>query len=276
MSLVGMLTMGFASGCNLAKQNLTDEQINNLITIADNADTFMGQTLDLLEGENEKLDFEQAYRLFKLATTGFDLNANEVRNNLVMESYNAEKVNYRVYYYKNENGENHRIAVDVNDENIENPTMSIYEVTEEGTRRVYKFNGYEIDEVSSKYHSVDAYVVADGDSLFSNTFSYNKEEINSVVMLENGNYLITFCRNNINLSQSTYSPDMEITKFEITKDAKIVNVSTDSMYAYKWDDGEIFYNCGYTSAKLIYGEINDAKIEELINLITEEVQQNQN
>ena len=101
LALGGLVSL---TGCNYSKISLTEEQINNLITVADNADKFMNETLNLLEGENEKIDIEQAYKLFDLARTKFDLNYDGIRDNVILEAHNPNYT-FRTYYYKDSVGQ---------------------------------------------------------------------------------------------------------------------------------------------------------------------------
>lgn len=70
------------SGCNLFSQNLSEEQIDKLMYALDNADSFMDESLDLLEKSNEKLNNEEAYNLVRLARKYLYLNKDGVRDNL--------------------------------------------------------------------------------------------------------------------------------------------------------------------------------------------------
>lgn len=264
---LGLLSL---TGCNSVSSKLSDDQINNLLTIADNADKFMDETMDLLEGANEKIDLDQAYRVYERAILEFDLNVGGKRDNLILEQYQNGVLGGYVYYYKNANGQYHHINMDVNSQNVVTPTTAQYETIEDTSKKVYvrkdQGMGYEVNDYSEEYPSVDAYLMKN-DELIGNTLSYGKENINSVEVLENGNYLISFCRNEVNLDTSANNvADMEITKVEISKDYNIIQVNTNIVYAYDYAGDGMFYNGGNAVVKLNYGMLNDDKIEDIINL----------
>ena len=59
------------SGCSM---DLSQDQIDKLMFAVDNSQEFMQDTLDLLEKQNDKMDAEQAYKMYRYAVNKFYLN----------------------------------------------------------------------------------------------------------------------------------------------------------------------------------------------------------
>lgn len=76
LACLGMATF---TGCSL---DLSQSQMDKLMYTVENADTFMEESLDLLNKQNANLDLDEAFRLFNLAKARYLLNDDGMRDNL--------------------------------------------------------------------------------------------------------------------------------------------------------------------------------------------------
>ena len=62
---LGLVGIGCLTGCSV---DLTDAQKDKIMTVVDNSDAFMDETLSLLQEQNSQLDRTNAFKLYELAT----------------------------------------------------------------------------------------------------------------------------------------------------------------------------------------------------------------
>ena len=89
---------------------LTKEQMDKVLTVVDNSDKFMNETLDLLQENNKILDGKAAVKLYNWAMNRLHLNYENVWDNLKITMVNngAEGLpaKFETYYYKLSSGVN--------------------------------------------------------------------------------------------------------------------------------------------------------------------------
>lgn len=252
--LAGLFSL---AGCNLSGKSLSDEQIDKLMYLADNADNFMDESLKLLDSQKKELDIEEGYRLYQTALVNFDLNVDGIRDNVIIEGTEDGTVS-TIQYFKTSDGK-YVYLWDI----TTNEGKKLDKVVYTDNNIVYSYNSGEIESYQYKYGSVDEYLL-DGELFMVDWLGRSKDAITKVKLLEGGNYELTFVVNDINLEQSADNIDLSLSKFVVSKDAKIISLDLNIMYSYKWSDGEMFYNSEKSSIKFIYGGVDENYINSQV------------
>lgn len=106
-AFLGFVGMGCLTGCSA---ELTQTQKDKVMSVVENSETFMNESLELLKESNQKLDKERAYGLLRLATKRLETNAQDVMSNLrinVVIDWDATNgyygTNFNINYFKDSN-----------------------------------------------------------------------------------------------------------------------------------------------------------------------------
>lgn len=218
VATLGLFTM---AGCSV---KLTDEQIEKVMYTVDNSDQFMKDTLNLLEKQNAQLDLDEAWNLYKLASTKFLLNEDGIRNNLkvVMTCFDeySEVVDYsQVHNFYSHAGQD------------------VFSVEFEGLGYNIVYNDFDgDDELIYYYYNYDGDIhkglqgngiieqYATVNINFSTLYGVTKEQIVSCEILENGNYKLTFVNERLEEQENEETIKyLSIFNLEISKDAKFIS-----------------------------------------------------
>lgn len=273
-ALLGTSVFGF-TGCNLFQQDLSQSQIDKLLYIADNADNFMDETMDLLKGANAKIDIDEARKLLEITTINLTTNKDGIVDNFIVDTGKYGKM----YYYTDENDCRYYFETRISDDGEEELYRAVYDVikVESGYERryVYHFRDddglyakYEITDITNRYSSALAYTLSnslDFSELIDERFS-----INSVKVLENGNYLITAYATNIeadNNDEDYQRLTTTLVNYEVTPDEKLVSYKYNSV-DYSKETGYAD-SAGYNTsvANFKYNEITKEQVQEFMTFI---------
>ena len=205
-----------ATGCSM---DLTKEQIDKIMTVVDNSDKFMDETIELLEENNSIMDVDNVVKLYELAKGKLVLNYDNVWDNLKLTM--QTEFSDPEWERSNQSTE-HRIM-----------TMS------DGVRvlEVYMNRGDGNLEFNSRYTDVYPepepgqmsivstfdYAINSAFSDFMNISKITKDSIVSYEELDNGNYSIISIGDG-NIGGSTADQEM-VVECELTKDARLLSLT---------------------------------------------------
>ncbi|MBQ7351297.1 MAG: hypothetical protein IJW59_00305 [Clostridia bacterium] len=219
---LGLVGMGAMTGCSV---KLTESQRDKIMSVVENSDTFMDESLDLLKESNEKLDKESAFGLLRLAIKRLGTNAQDIFDNLkinVVTDWDATDgyfgMKFNINYFKDSNGK-HYFYTAKGDGTV---TDIIYS---EGLNDVVTVvKGEQCTNTQNYITNVNKfgfYFFAKGEIELDNIVNYSN--------LENGNYCITY------FSQTE---NEEVLNFaEINKDGYLIKVTSELLA----DDGDENY-----------------------------------
>ena len=247
------------TGCSI---DLSQEQVDKIMYTVDNSDKFMQDTLDLLEKQNNQLDMEQAWNLYKLAQTKLLLNDEKIMDNMKVSMElvdpNGEVEINNMFYYKTSTTE--RVLVNVGDDwhgvnYVENGFL--YDYSYDANHGTHK---HQLAEVSS-----DESVLMGTELPYANYIECDQEDMVTCNVLDNGNYEITF------ISTWTDDPDnylqFDLVKVEITQDAKFVSekiVTATQLLETEYRETSYFISVGKTTVTYEYGVVTDGDVLELL------------
>lgn len=178
---------------------LSQTQMDKIMTVVDNSDKFMEETLDLLQENNRILDSKQAMKLYEYSMNKLHLNKDNVWNNLKISfKYDGTdgKHNYETHYFKLANGNNVLYNID------------------EG-----EVSGYISSETSKEKFNESAYKSCTG--MIEGMYSlFSEDEIVDVEIAENGNYRLIVSTTSFMNMQDTEA----IITIEITQDGDLQTV----------------------------------------------------
>lgn len=104
LACFGMLTF---TGCSV---DLSQQQIDKLMYTVENSDKFMDEVVDLLNKQNNQMDKQKIFDLYRLAETKLMLNYDNVLDNLKVTSKVVSDDDFQsVKFYKTESGQ--RVAI---------------------------------------------------------------------------------------------------------------------------------------------------------------------
>lgn len=255
----------FATGCSQVP--ITQEQLDKIMTVVDNSDVFMSESLDLLKESNNKLDRSVAVRLYNYALTRLYTNRDEVLNNMSMrvvgETYELDMgLDSTYYFYKIGNkrlcafvGKQYKISDGLYQE--------IGDYYDDETINTYKETAQILDH--NKYKTTFAGRVM-YDLNYWNSFTggdVTEENVVDCTVLENGNYLITVVKDLVVDSHGEQMLDYPmVLDCEITPDgflvSKMFNMIEDAHeYCYTYGKIEFEYN------KLTQEQVQTAKAKAI-------------
>lgn len=207
LSAVALCGVGAVTLAGCTDINLSQAQMDKIITVVDNSDKFMKDTMDLLNKQNKKLDKFEAYDLLKLAEVRTQLQMDNIMENIritvsgsvggeyneqVMDIVMFDSTHYAVMSKQTEWGENY--TLEYNYTKQEGDTQKDYMRTYKSA----KFDNHNLPvansqpELIEKEYELGYSMPGQFASLFDVTNKYGITEDNlcKVDALENGNYLI--------------------------------------------------------------------------------------
>lgn len=241
---LGLVGMGCLTGCSV---DLTDAQRDKIMTVVDNSDAFMDESLELLKESNDKLDKERAFGLLRLAIKRIETNAQDVFNNLkinVSTDWDATDgyygLNFNTNYFKDSNGKYYFYTA--KGDGSVTDMISSNGLNED----VVVVKGIQFSNTKNYITNVNRYsfyFFAKGEFKLDNIVNYSN--------LENGNYAITYF---------TQTEDEQILNFaEINKDGYLIKVTSELLV----DDGDEDYitTLDYTFE---YGALEESSVLALV------------
>lgn len=236
--------------------------------------------IELINEQNIKYDFENARNLYKLASTNFNLNIDNNRDNLIVELQMDDERGF-IYLYRNSDNEYNYLF-----ETKEGAKYSIEEMIYEKNDKVYLYENDTLENVTSNYSSLEAWLFTSGNMTFlSLPLLMENFDILKVEILENGNYEITFRYELYADEEETYEPEsnpesngdillpegpgvinpilslsdvVSLIKVEISKDAKLAKMDITSVQTNSTSNE---YSSSKTTMKFTYGKINSDYIK---------------
>ena len=243
---LGIVGVGCLTGCSA---ELTDTQKDKIMSVVENSDTFMNESLELLKESNQKLDKESAFGLLRLAIKRLETNAQDVFKNLkinVVLDWNATDgyygMNFNINYFKDSNGKYYFYTAK-HDGNI---TDMIY--SNGLNENITLLKGTQFSDTQNYITNVNKfnfYYFAKGEIGLNNVVNY--------VNLENGNYGITYFTKTENEDVLCFA--------EIDKDGYLVKVTSEVLA----NDGNENY-ITTVDYSFEYGILNESEVLELVEL----------
>ena len=185
---IGLALMGGAFTMTGCTNMLTQDQINKILTVVDNSDKFMEESLDLLEENNKILDSSQALKFYEYSINRIILNKDNIWDNLkVSFNYNNDESEYyEQHYFKLNSGVN--VTYSKNSQNItsyHDSTIKAGEVTNEAglTEFISSFDYYASTSFSGTVGGITA--------------SFDVKDVAYSNVDEDGNYEISLVTNNL-------------------------------------------------------------------------------
>lgn len=252
-------TFAFA-GCS--DINLTEKQIDKILYVVDESDTFMQDVLDLMEKSTNKLNKEEAYDLYKLSILKLSTNQDGILNNLKISASESREgtQNYRYeglnYLYQMTDG----TKIDLNIRG-DRDSFEIKYSTEQNTFVDFNKNGESINKTEKN----EVLLLNRNENGFYaySIFELNKDDVAGSETLENGNVKIYYTKTVLSSDEhnnySTYMTGYAI----MSKDCLLLEEN----FCIHWiSEGED--NSEFVSEDIIkysYGIIKDADIEGYLN-----------
>lgn len=207
LSAVALCGVGAVTLAGCTDINLSQAQMDKIITVVDNSDKFMKDTMDLLNKQNKKLDKSEAYDLLKLAEVRTQLQMDNIMENIritvsgsvggeyneqVMDIVMFDSTHYAVMSKQTEWGENY--TLEYNYTKQEGDTQKDYMRTYKSA----KFDNHNLPvansqpELIEKEYELGYSMPGQFASLFdvTNKYGITEDNVCKVDALENGNYLI--------------------------------------------------------------------------------------
>ena len=245
-----ILSSGFIiTGCSV---DLTDEQKNKILTVVNNSDNFMKETIDLLQNANAKIDRDTVVKLYEKSIARLIVNYNDVWDNMKFSVENK--------FFD---------AVDCNQySETKIITMS------NGNKYsllYYDSDGDNIVELKSVRDNVQ-----ESGEMFTGSFSYyNKMQFQQILnigeinidnivdwkVLDNGNY----CISAVGMGDvgDGLGEQLIIVDCEISKDAYLISKSYS--YVSSVSSSEKDVSSVISTLKFEYGTLNEAQVQQDID-----------
>ena len=240
LSAVALCGVGAVTLAGCTDINLSQAQMDKIITVVDNSDKFMKDTMDLLNKQNKKLDKSEAYDLLKLAEVRTQLQMDNIMENIritvsgsvggeydeqVMDIVMFDSTHYAVLSKSTEWGENY--TLEYNYTKQEGDTQKDYMRTYKSA----KFDNHNLPvansqpELIEKEYELGYSMPGQFASLFDVTNKYGITEDNlcKVDALENGNYLIYAISVMDTANDTILKTHFEI---ELTENAEFVRIES--------------------------------------------------
>lgn len=249
LACLGVFTF---AGCSI---ELSQDQIDKVMYTVDNADTFMDETLDLLNKQNAELDQEEAWDLYKLAQAKFKLNVDGIRDNVKMTS------RFGIIYLYDTASDGY-VMISAYDEE--------YGVQFADNYNIYSFSSIDgnhskkLLDIDNSGQGCEAYISWNNFS-HSTMYGVQEEDIVSCQKLDNGNYKITFLSETLIDEEENNSVSTVLLVVEVSADARII--SETSQYAMIGDyhnNGGISYFDSPVTVVYEYGVVTEADIAEYL------------
>lgn len=247
LSAVALCGVGAVTLAGCTDINLSQAQMDKIITVVDNSDKFMKDTMDLLNKQNKKLDTSEAYDLLRLAEVRTQLQMNNIMENIritisgsvggeyneqVMDVVMFDSTHYAVLAKSTEWGENYILEYNYTKQvgDAQNDYMRTYKSAKFDNNYLPVENSQ--PELEEKEYELNHYSMSGEFSSFfdvTNRYGITEDNICKVDALENGNYLIYAIR----VVADTANDTILKTHFEIelTENAEFVRlVSSDALF----------------------------------------------
>lgn len=206
LAFIGAITF---SGCSV---ELTEDQTDKIMYVVDNADKFMDQVLGVLEKQNQKLDKEQAYKLYQLAINRIIINHENVRDNLIIDMNMDMNHDTTVISY----------VVNDKDVIISKVSDGLYSVFYEDEEADYDYSKNGNLKVKRQVNNI--HLAWQWGSLdFIKMWDLTVDDVVICDILENGNYSIKFMKNLEEEIEGDIYFDRYIVEAEIAKDGCLLN-----------------------------------------------------
>ena len=242
LSAVALCGVGAVTLAGCTDINLSQAQMDKIITVVDNSDKFMKDTMDLLNKQNKKLDKSEAYDLLKLAEVRTQLQMDNIMeniritltfesamgvNNQVMDVVMFDSTHYAVMSKQTEWGENY--TLEDNYTKQEGDTQKDYMRTYKSA----KFDNHNLPvansqpELIEKEYELGYSMPGQFASLFdvTNKYGITEDNVCKVDAVENGNYVIyaigVLDRSNDDIEKMYF-------EIELTENAEFVRVESSS------------------------------------------------
>ena len=242
LSAVALCGVGAVTLADCTDINLSQAQMDKIITVVDNSDKFMKDTMDLLNKQNKKLDKSEAYDLLKLAEVRTQLQMDNIMeniritltfesamgvNNQVMDVVMFDSTHYAVMSKQTEWGENY--TLEYNYTKQEGDAQKDYMRTYKSA----KFDNHNLPvansqpELIEKEYELGYSMPGQFASLFdvTNKYGITEDNVCKVDALENGNYVIyaigVLDRSNDDIEKMYF-------EIELTENAEFVRVESSS------------------------------------------------
>ena len=230
---------GMLTGCT--DINLSQSQVDKIVTVVDNSDQFMKDSMDLLNKQNKKLDKSEAYDLLRLAEVRAQLQLNDMMENIrititdslsdnwqVADVVMYDSTHYAVLQKSSEWGEDYTLEYSYTKEvdGAQKDYMRTYKSAKFDNKNLPVENSD--PELIEEEYKLGYSMPGQFASLFEITsergYNVKEEDVCKVETLENGNYLI-YAISVVEGETNTLKHHFEI---ELTEDAEFVRLNCSS------------------------------------------------
>lgn len=242
LSAVALCGVGAVTLAGCTDINLSQAQMDKIITVVDNSDKFMKDTMDLLNKQNKKLDKSEAYDLLKLAEVRTQLQMDNIMeniritltfesamgvNNQVMDVVMFDSTHYAVMSKQTEWGENYTLEYNYTKQegDAQKDYMRTYKSAKFDSHNLPVANSQ--PELIEKEYELGYSMPGQFASLFdvTNKYGITEDNVCKVEALENGNYVIyaigVLDRSNDDIEKMYF-------EIELTENAEFVRVESSS------------------------------------------------
>lgn len=219
-STLACLSVCTFAGCSNLEINQT--QVNSTIENLQQSVDELKQQNEYLKNLNQQALKDHAWDLFQQSSIDFILNNNDIRNNIIVTTYNDGVMADKQIYYTKENNDTIYIR--------EYDDIS-YKIAYKDNSKVYEYfkqSGGHYDKTEYSEEIIDSHQIVTPFSIYPYYTQFTKDNISSIEILSNGNYSINFI-----ITESIYneSEDQTITAIAkceiiISADYKILSSNT--------------------------------------------------
>jgi len=245
-----ILSSGFVmTGCSV---DLTEEQKNKILTVVDNSDKFMNETLDILQDSNSKIDRDTAVKLYEKSVARLIVNYDNVWDNMKFsvenKYFDAEDCNQysETKIITMSNGNKYMLLYyDSNDDNV----VELHSITDNIQENGEMFTG------SFSYYNQKQFqqILNIGEINIDNIVDWN--------VLENGNYCISAVgMGDVGDGQGE---QLIIVDCEISKDAYLISKSYSYVSTVSSNQKDV--SSVISTLKFEYGTLNETQVQQDID-----------
>lgn len=245
-----ILSSGFLmTGCSV---DLSEEQKNKILTVVENSDKFMNETLDILQDSNSKIDRDTAVKLYEKSVARLIVNYNNVWDNMKFsvenKYFDAEECNQysETKVITMSNGNKYMLLYyDGNNDNV----VELQSITDNVQESGEMFTG------SYSYYN---------QKQFQQILDIGEINVDNIVdwsILENGNYSISAV--GMGDGGDGLGEQLIIVDCEITKDAYLISKSY--YYVSTVSSNLKDVSSVISTLKFEYGTLNESQIQQDID-----------
>lgn len=219
IGLCSMMTAGAFMTTGCTNIDLSQEQVDKIMTVVDNSDKFMSGSLELLEDNNKIADIDRVVKLYELAKGKLILNYDNVWDNLKL----SMQTEFSDPEWKSSNQKTeHRIMTMSDGVRV----LEVYMVRDDGNLELNSsYTDVYAEPKPGEIVSLNTFdnVISSSFSDLMNISKITKDSIVDYEELENGNYgIISIGIGNVGGDTA----DQEIlVECELTKDARLVSLT---------------------------------------------------